>query len=89
MSAHHETETANQPVNAAPSTRAAAATRSAPRIFKCIKRGVAIALVMVLVAVMLVLGLGFPVAYFWSKHKGCIVQSSESPVGPRASRIRR
>lgn len=82
MSAHHEAETANQPINAAPSTRAAAATRTAPRLFKCIKRGVAIALVMVLVAVMLVLGLGFPVAYFWSKHQGSIVQSSEPAARP-------
>ena len=80
MSAHHEAETVNPPINATPSTRAAVATRTAPRLVKCIKRGVAIAVVMVLAVVMLVLGLGIPVAYFWSKHKGCIVQSSE-PAG--------
>lgn len=80
MSAHHEAKPATPPVNAAPSTRAAAATRTAPRLFKCIKRGVAIAVVMVLAVVMLVLGLGFAAAYFWSKYQGSIVQSSE-PAG--------
>ena len=82
MSANHEAATTTTPVDAARSTRAAAATRTAPRLFKCIKRGVAIALVMVLVAVMLVLGLGFSVAYFWSKHQRCIVQSSEPAARP-------
>ena len=76
MAAHPEDKPTGQPVD----TPLPVVPRTAERIVRYLKRAGSIVLVIVFAVLMLALVLAIPVAYYWSKHKVALIQSSE-PAG--------